>query len=204
MKVAIIGIQGSGKGTQAAMLAKATGWQHISTGDVLRDEISRETALGKKLAHFLDKGDLAPDHVVFSLMLPYLHKRHFILDGYPRSMAQVIPLDKEVILDKVVVLTMPDNEVYRRLGARRQCKQCHEIYGLNRQPSKAGACDECGGKLFKRDDDKPEAIEERLKIFHTETMQVIRHYKKKGIATEIDAARPVEDVFADIRKLFKV
>ncbi len=204
MRVAIIGIQGSGKGTQAELLSKATGWMHVSAGDVLRDEIKKQTSLGKKLQSLLNKGDLAPDHVVFSLMLPYLHKQDFILDGYPRNMGQAILLDKEIMLDKIIVLTMPDEEVYRRLGARVQCVQCHAIYGLSRKPRKEGICDECGGKLAKRDDDKKEAIAERLKIFHTETMQVIRYYKRKGIIAEIDAARAVEAIFRDIRKIFKV
>ncbi|MEK6812834.1 MAG: nucleoside monophosphate kinase [Nanoarchaeota archaeon] len=204
MKVAVLGIQGSGKGTQAQLLSQLTGWPCIAVGDLLRDEIKKGTKLGALLKSFLDKGDLAPDSLMFSLLLPFLHQTHFILDGYPRTLREAILLDKDILLDRVIVLTLPDAEVYKRLAARRQCEYCHAIYGLHMIPRRKDICDLCGGKLFHRDDDQPEAIAERLKIYHTETAYVIAHYQKKGIAATVDATLPVEIVFAEIRKLFKV
>ncbi|HLD13034.1 MAG TPA: nucleoside monophosphate kinase [Candidatus Nanoarchaeia archaeon] len=204
MKIVILGIQGSGKGTQAQLLEKTYGWKHISGGDLLREEEHKGTALARQLRTTIDKGLLVPDEIIHSLLLPYItHYEHFILDGYPRTLKEAILLDKTVHIDKVIHLILPEQEVYKRLQDRRECVRCHTTYNHAKPEQRKGYCDFCNTLLTTRADDTPEGIQQRIEIYHTETEPVLNYYKKKGILEEVDGTPEPKTIFNQLRKLFK-
>ncbi len=203
LKIAMFGPQGSGKGTQAAMLAKKYNLPALSTGDIFRSEIKKQTDLGKSVESLINGGRLVPDEITNKIVLGELakekYKNGFILDGYPRNMNQLAALEKNIGLDWAILLAISDEEVVKRLASRRVCSNCGAIYNiLNKPPQKEEVCDLCGGKLLMRDDDKPEAIKKRLAIFHAETESVLAYYKEKNKLIEIVGAGSIEEVFEEI------
>ncbi len=199
----MFGPQGSGKGTQAEMLAKKYNLPVLSTGDIFRREIKNQTEIGKLVESLINGGRLVPDEITDKIVLGELakekYKNGFILDGYPRNMNQLAALEKNIGLDWAIMLTISDEEVIKRLASRRVCSNCGAIYNvLNKPPRKEDVCDLCGGKLIMRDDDKPEAIKKRLAIFHTETEPVLAYYKDKNKLVEIIGAGSIEEVFEKI------
>ncbi len=202
MRILLIGPQGSGKGTQAQIVADKYKIPNISTGDIFRDAIARKTELGLKSESYTKKGFLVPDDIVTSLVKERVRQKDcregFILDGYPRNLNQAKALDKITNLDKVFVLKINDDLAIKRLSMRRQCKKCKTIYGAFNTPKKRGKCDKCQGKLIQRNDDKPSAIKKRLSIYHKETEPLIEYYKKKGIVHVINGNQSVAKVFSDI------
>jgi len=203
LKIAMFGPQGSGKGTQAAMLAEKYNLPALSTGDIFRSEIKKQTDLGKSVESLINGGRLVPDEITNKIVLGELakekYKNGFILDGYPRNMNQLAALEKNIGLDWAILLAISDEEVVKRLASRRVCSNCGAIYNiLNKPPQKEEVCDLCGEKLLMRDDDKPEAIKKRLAIFHTETEPVLAYYKEKNKLIEIVGAGSIEEVFEEI------
>lgn len=202
MRILLIGPQGSGKGTQAQLLADKHKIPNISTGDIFREAIARKTELGLKAESYTKKGLLMPDDIVTSLVKERVRQKDcregFILDGYPRNLNQARALDKITNLDKVFVVRITDDLAIKRLIIRRQCRKCKTIYSAFNLLEKRGKCDKCSGKLIKRDDDKPSAIKKRLNIYHKETEPLIDYYKKKGIVHIINGNQSVERVAADI------
>ncbi|MDO8628394.1 MAG: nucleoside monophosphate kinase [Nanoarchaeota archaeon] len=204
MKLIILGIQGSGKGTQAQLLEKTYGWKHISGGDLLREEEQKGTTLAKQLRTTIDKGLLVPDEIIHSLLQPYItHYQNFVLDGYPRTLKEAILLDKTVTIDTVIHLTIPKKEVYQRLKDRKECLQCHKTYNHEQPEKKQGICDICTIPLHQRTDDTPEGIHKRIQLYHEETEPVLKYYAKKGILKTIDGTPTPTTIFTHIRKLFK-
>lgn len=197
-KIIILGPQASGKGTQAEFLSKRLKLPKITTGDLIRMEISRRTPRGKFFSQLVTRGRLVPDKYVNEILFSRLKKADcragFILDGYPRNLAQARSLEKVFKTDLVVEIKLSDKEAISRISGRRIC-QCGTVYHLKfAPPAKKGACDKCGGKLFQREDDKPPAIRKRLKIYHRETEPLVRYYRKKGILIEINGRPPIPKV----------
>jgi len=205
LKLALFGPQGSGKGTQAEMLAKKYNLQVLSTGDIFRNEIKKQTELGKLAESLINGGRLVPDEITNKIVLGELakekYKNGFILDGYPRNMDQLTYLEKNVGLDLAIELAINDEEVVKRLASRRVCSKCGAIYNIsNKPPRKEGVCDLCGGKIEAREDDKPEAIKKRLAIYHGETESILKYYSGKGKLKRVSGASSIEKVFEEIAR----
>lgn len=196
----IVGPQGSGKGTQAKKICEKLEIQHISTGDIFRENIKNETELGKLAKSFIDRGELVPDEVTNKIVADALNgKDGFLLDGFPRNLSQAEFLDSVTMIDKVIEIQLPTDEVMKRLSGRRTCPICGEIYHVNFKPSKIeGKCDYDDGDLFQRDDDKPDAIMERLEIYDKQTLPIIEHYVERVIS--IDGSPAIDEVWQEIEK----
>ena len=200
MKLIIMGPQGSGKGTQADLIAKKYGIVHISTGDIIRKNISEGTELGKTFKEYADNGKLVPDNLIMEMVNARLGdddcKNGFIFDGFPRNTQQAEELEEISSVDAVVVVDVSDRESIRRIEGRRSCK-CGAVYHTFYNPSKiAEVCDKCGGRLVQRDDDREEIIKDRLRIYHGQTSPLIEFYGDKVIM--INGEQPIEKVFEDI------
>ena len=199
MKIVILGMAGSGKGTQAPLLSKKYGIPHISMGDLLREEVKNDSAIGKKINEIINAGRLVPDELTVSIIRARLSRgdcsKGFILDGFPRTVTQAEMLGEK--FDAAILLELGDAIAVERLSGRRQCRECGKIY------SRTGKCGACGGPLYQRDDDKPDVIKKRLEIYNTETTPLIAYYKKKNILKPVDASQAVNAVFADIEKALK-
>jgi len=208
MNIVIIGPQGSGKGTHSDILSKKLGIPHISTGDMFREEVKKGTELGKTLEKYMNEGKLVPDEIVNEVMKKRLSeddcKNGFILDGYPRNLNQAKMLDKIAKIDHVIYLDISDEKAIERISNRRQCRNCNAIYNLiTIPPKKPGVCDKCGGPLYQRDDDKPDAVKERLKIFHEVTKPIIDYYRERGILDIVNSESEVEETQRKIEEVMK-
>jgi adenylate kinase len=191
MKVVLLGPPGAGKGTHAADLSKEFGIPHISTGDILRAAVKAQTEVGLQAKSCMDKGELVPDAVVVSIIRERLKEkdctRGFLLDGFPRNIAQAQLLDDMLsgigtAIEAAVYLETSNGVIIRRLSNRRVCKRCGATYNLITMPSKMpGICDVCGGELYQRTDDAEETVLNRLKVYQAQTADLIDYYKKKGI-----------------------
>jgi adenylate kinase len=211
--IILLGPPGSGKGTQAKQIVERYGVPQISTGDLLRDNVARSTELGKKAKAVMERGDLVPDDLVFGMVAARLAHvdcaRGFILDGFPRNVAQAEWLDKFLkteFFDKgkmhtppvVVDIVVGYNELLRRLTGRRSCPTCGRIYNIHFQPPRvADTCDVDGAKLVLRKDDTEEVIAERLKTYERQTLPLTDYYRRQGRLRQLDGARPVEQVTAE-------
>ncbi len=200
MKIILIGIQGSGKGTQASILSSKYGFKHINVGEIFRSNIKNNTEIGKKIKEYVNAGKLVPDDIVIQMVKQELDKYdNFVLDGFPRNLNQAQFLVDNVKIDKVINLLLPDEISKKRLLARRVCENCKADYNLiYKPPKKEGVCDICGGKLIRRKDDTEEAIQQRLDAFHKETAPVIDFFKEKDLVLEIDANQSIEDIEREI------
>jgi adenylate kinase len=184
MRLIIFGPPGAGKGTYASQIGSKLKIAVISTGDIFREEVKRNTDLGRKVASFLRRGVLVPDEIVTDVLAKRIRmpdsKHGFILDGYPRTIEQAKALDAMAKIDAVIRLIVPEWIIIDRLSNRRVCRKCGAIYNLKYlKPKRAGICDRCGGELFQREDDKPEVIRERLKVYEAQTQPLIEYYRDK-------------------------
>ena len=192
MKMILLGPPAAGKGTQSAYLSEYYDIPAISTGSIIRHNISEGTELGVKAKKYIEEGKLVPDELIINLVINRVGekdcKKGFILDGFPRTVPQAQALDDNGInIDKVVEFTVPDEEIVKRISGRRSCKDCGTIYHIVSNPSKAGdKCDKCGGELVQRDDDTEETVRNRLAVYHKETEPVSSYYRKKGNLVTID------------------
>jgi adenylate kinase len=206
MRIVILGAPGTGKGTYASRLNVILGVPHISTGDMVRDEIKAQTDLGNKIKEYSDKGELVPDEIVIRLLEDRLKKsdckKGFLLDGFPRTISQAEALDRISEIDVAVNLNVPDEIIITRLSNRVTCKKCGAIYNLlTLKPKKEGICDICGGELYQRYDDKPKVIKERLDVYREKTEPLIEYYKKKGLLRDVqcnDLMTPPETMINQI------
>jgi adenylate kinase len=208
MKVIFLGAPGVGKGTYADRVIEKYHIPHISTGDILRDAVEKQTELGKKAKEYMDAGKLVPDDVIIGLMDERLKKddciKGYVLDGFPRTIPQAEALGKIQEVDNVINFNAPDELIIKRLSGRRTCRKCNAIYHIkNIPPKNEGICDKCGGELYQRDDEKPDVIKHRLEIYKKQTAPLINYYKEKGLLTAIDASRPPEEVVEEIVKLLE-
>ncbi len=201
----MLGPPGAGKGTQGELLCQELGLVHVSTGDILRDAVARGTELGKLAKKYMDAGDLVPDEVVIGIVRERLaqddaRSRGVLLDGFPRTVPQAEALEgilEELGYQKPLVVDMvvPDDEVVRRLSTRRVCRQCGAIYNVERDKLDVGdRCPKCGGEIYQRDDDRPEAIRERLKVYYEQTAPLIDYYRQRSNMVEVNCVGSVEEV----------
>ena len=196
MKIIMLGAPGAGKGTQAKMIAEKYGLPHISTGDIFRANIKNGTELGKEAKEYMDKGLLVPDELTVRLLLDRVAqddcKNGYVLDGFPRTIPQAEVLDAELaklgeMVDYAINVDVPDENIVKRMSGRRACLNCGATYHIvSIPPKKEGICDVCGSELVLRDDDKPETVQNRLKVYHDQTQPLIDFYEKKGVLRSVD------------------
>lgn len=206
MRIVMLGPPGSGKGTYASRLTAILGVPHISTGDMVREEIKAQTEIGKQIKEYSDRGELVPDEIIIAMLVNRLRKpdaqRGFILDGFPRTLRQAEELEKISKIDLVVNLNVPDEIIVQRLSNRLVCRQCGAIYNrLTLKPRVDEICDACGGELYQRDDDKPDVIRERLNVYRRSTEPLIHYYREKGVLRDIhcnDLMTPPEVIVKEI------
>ena len=199
MNIVILGAPGVGKGTYAGLLSKKYNIPKISVGDLFRRAIKDETELGKKIKSYVSSGDLVPDEIVIELVKNRLEendcKRGFLLDGYPRTVAQAEAMEKFKKIDVALNFVAPDEEIMSRIGGRRTCSKCGATYHIkNIPPEVEGICDRCGGKLVQRSDEKPEVIKNRLVVYREKTKPVVDYLRKKGSLVDIDAHYNIEEI----------
>ncbi len=203
MRIVLFGPPGAGKGTQAGLLSEKYGSAHISTGDILREAVANKTEVGLKAKGYMEKGELVPDEVVIAIAkekLSSIGDKGFILDGFPRTIAQAQALDEALAeigkpLDAVVNLQVDDEELVRRLSGRRVCPSCGEPYHTDsKRPRVEGKCDKCGADLVHRADDQPDAIRNRLKVYNTQTSPVLGHYEQRGVLRNIPATGGIGEI----------
>ena len=196
LKIMILGAPGAGKGTIAKMISKKYSIPQISTGDLIRDAMEKETELGKRAKSYYDRGDLVPDELVIGLLKERISrpdcKKGFILDGFPRTIGQAEALEQITRMDYIFNLLVSDATVLQRLGGRWTCKECGAIYHeVNIPPKVEGICDKCGGELYQREDQKPAVIKERLRVYEEQTAPLLDFYADKIINVDANG-RPEE------------
>jgi len=199
----MFGAPGVGKGTIAKMLSKHFKIPHVSSGDIIREEIKLKTSSGIEAEPYVSKGLLVPDDVVIDLIKDRLKeddcKKGIIFDGFPRTIPQAEHLDEAGIkIHKVINFTASEKTLIGRISGRRICPKCQAIFHVkNIPPKKEGICDKCGSDLYQRDDDKPESVKKRLKVYVKQTKPLIKYYTKKGLITDIDTEKPIPEIFKD-------
>ncbi|MEU8550818.1 adenylate kinase [Streptomyces roseoverticillatus] len=205
MRIVLVGPPGAGKGTQAAYLAKNLAIPHISTGDLFRANISQGTPLGQKAQEYMRAGQLVPDEVTIGMAKDRMGQADaadgFLLDGFPRNLAQAEALDAilkadDLKLDAVLDLEVPEDEVVKRIAGRRMCRKdsSHIFHAIYNPPAVEGVCDTCGGELYQREDDSEETVRRRLEVYHSETEPIIDYYKAQGLVVTISALGKVTEV----------
>ena len=203
--IILLGAPGAGKGTQAAMIAEEFKVPHISTGDILRRNMKEGTPLGLKAKAFVESGGLVPDEVVIGLVEDRLSqedcKNGYILDGFPRTIAKAEALDKVARIDLAINIDVPFETIIDRLGGRRVCV-CGETYHVSMLNGET-TCKRCGKELFVRDDDKPETVKNRLKVYSDQTQPLIDYYRSQNKVVDIKANGTKEEIFADIKKVLE-
>lgn len=210
-KIILLGPPGSGKGTQAKKISEFYKIPHVSTGEILRQTVSTPSRLAKRIRTYMNKGELVPDRIIFSIIRRRLKKTDtkigFVLDGFPRNIQQARVLDK--ILNEnsgvnVFNLEVKTGTIIRRLSKRRVCKSCGSNYHMEFQPPKVDEkCDRCAVALYQRDDDKPLAIRNRLKVYEKESRPLAEYYRKKGFLISVKGEGSEEEIFSSIRKHLK-
>lgn len=205
--VILLGPPGSGKGTQAVRLTKELGIPHISTGDLFRENMSKDTELGQRAKSFINAGKLVPDELVLEMLFDRVSRpdcaNGYLLDGFPRTLAQAEALDKHlgantnlVVLD----LEVPDEIIVKRASGRLTCKDCGSVYNRHfSPPAQEGVCDKCGGELVQRPDDRAEVVEERLRVYHSQTKPLVEFYAKKGVLSRVDGTQSPDQVFEALK-----
>ena len=208
LRTILLGPPGAGKGTQAVRIVEKYGVPHISTGDIFRDNIKRQTELGKKVVEYTGKGELVPDDLTCEIATGRLLEEDcqsgFLLDGFPRTVYQAEKLDEfldahGLKLDKVLNIEVDDEELIARLTGRRVCRKCGASFHIvNVPPAKEGICDVCGGELYQREDDSEETVRNRIEVYKNQTMPLVDYYTKAGNIATIDGAGELDEVFAEI------
>jgi adenylate kinase len=211
LNLVLLGPPGSGKGTQGERLQEDYRLPYWATGDILRAAVKEGTDVGKEAKKFMDAGDLVPDEVLIGIIAERISSAEagdgFILDGFPRTNGQAEALDAKMKelgreLTAAILIDVPEEEVVRRLGGRRTCKENGHVFHVEFDPPKEeGVCDVCGGELIIRDDDKPEVIKHRLEQYHEKTAPLIDYYEKKGILHRVDGAKDPDEVEKQIQAL---
>jgi adenylate kinase len=204
MKLIFLGPPGAGKGTYSTRICEQKGWAHISTGDILRENVKNQTEIGAKAKEFMERGELVPDEIITDMVKERLQEPDaqpgFIFDGFPRTKAQAESLEKLTNIETVINLVIPDWVLVEKILARRTCENCGQIYniadirfGPNNEykmppvvPNTEGICDKCGGRLVSRSDETKEVIENRLNVYKEQTEPLIKYYRKKGILKDVD------------------
>ena len=209
MRLVFLGAPGAGKGTQARQVGAGRGLLQIATGDIFREAATAGSSLGLEAKRYMDQGALVPDGVVVSLVTEWLERpaarKGFVLDGFPRTLAQAEALDRllaerGLALDRVIVLDVSESELVRRLTGRRVCRRCGASYHRSSSPPRVpGRCDRCGGELYQRDDDREATVRRRLALYEQETPPLLAYYRRRGLLTVVKGEGSVEAVAAAVR-----
>lgn len=209
MRLILLGPPGAGKGTQAVTIAQTYNIPHISTGDIFRQALKDETPLGMKAKEYMNKGQLVPDDIVIGIVQERLQQsdcgKGFLLDGFPRTTEQAGALDKILTekgtpIDNCINIEVPSQELIDRLTGRRVCKSCGATYhAIFNKPANESQCDECGGTLYQRDDDKEDTAKERLEVYERQTSPLIEYYQNQGTLVTINGLQSIDKVFNDIK-----
>lgn len=196
MRLILLGPPGAGKGTQAKFIEERVGVPHVSTGDLLRSAVRAQTTLGVEAQRYMNRGDLVPDDLVVKLVEDRVSadngKDGFLLDGFPRNTTQADVLERSLEMhgmniDHVVSIAVPRDELVRRLSGRRTCRNCGAMYHISSSPpAKSGVCDQCGGELFQREDDREDTIRARLVVYERETEPLHDYYRTRGVLRTVD------------------
>jgi adenylate kinase len=197
LKAIIFGAPGAGKGTYSSRLQAKLGIDVIAMGDIFRESVKQNSALGKKVKSFVEKGALVPDDVVVEVLKERLSRvpkgKGFLLDGFPRTIDQAKTLEGITDIDVILLLDVPDEIMIERISSRRICKKCGEVYNIRfLKPKVEGVCDKCGGELYLRADDNPEVIKNRLQVYKKQTEPLIAYYKKKKIPFVVSATKTLD------------
>ena len=209
MKLIFLGAPGAGKGTQAEIIAGKLNIPTISTGNIIREALANGTEMGLKAKSFIEAGKLVPDDVVIGIIKERLAcddcSNGFILDGFPRTIPQAEALDNMgIIIDKVVDIDVPDENIVNRMSGRRVCKACGSSYHIeNKKPKVEGVCDSCGGELQIRKDDAPETVLDRLNVYHEQTEPLKDYYAKCGKLRSVEGTAPIKEITASILKVLE-
>jgi adenylate kinase len=205
MRLILVGPPGSGKGTQAKLLSDRLHLMHIGTGDILREAIRQNTPLGRLAGPYILKGHLVPDDLVNEVVADRFRRDDrpecFVIDGYPRTLAQAASFDqvlRQQFLDLTAVLQfmVDDEEIVRRMTGRWSCPNCKQTYHMiSNPPKKVGICDVCGSKLIQRSDDREETVRERLRLYHAHTKGLVAHYRAQGLLHEIAGVGGIEEIY---------
>lgn len=204
MNVILLGAPGAGKGTQAVALVNTKGLVHVASGDLFRDNLSRNTELGQTAKTYMDKGELVPDDITVKMVLERIGRpdcaNGFLLDGFPRTIPQAEALDKALsaegkAIDKAISIAVPNEELVKRLSGRWICRNCQAPFHMvDAPPKEAGKCDHCGGELYQRDDDNETTVRNRLEVYSKQTAPLIDFYRNQGKLLEVNGNQPVEAV----------
>ena len=199
MKLIIFGPPSAGKGTQAQRLSEKYGIPQVSTGDLLREAVAKQTSLGVKIKSYLETGRLGPDDLIVQLISDRVSRPDcadgYLLDGFPRTMGQAVELDKMTDIDLVLSIVVDLELLVERAIGRRICKECASVYHVKFSPPKVeGVCDKCGGALIQRDDDREETVRKRLSVYTEQTAPLIDHFRAKGILVDVDGSLGIEAV----------
>jgi adenylate kinase len=207
--VVLLGPPASGKGTQAARLREELDLPHVASGDLFRENLKNETELGLKARTYMERGALVPDDITIAMVMDRLSRpdcaNGALLDGFPRTIAQAEALDAALAeqghrISSVLNIAVPDDVLVERVSGRRLCRICGESYHVKfRPPRQPGLCDKDGGELYQRDDDKPETVRERLKVYWEQTSPLIDHYRAQGVLVEVDGDQSIDAVTANLR-----
>lgn len=208
MNLIFLGPPGAGKGTLSSLAKDAFSLPHLSTGDLFRAAVKNQTPLGVKVKAIMESGGLVPDEITIAIVEEKLAqpdmKAGYILDGFPRTVAQAEALEGFSKIDRVVNFNLEEKELVRRLSGRRVCKSCGATYHVdNLPPKKEGLCDACGGELYTRKDDQPESITQRLKEYNEKTQPLIDFYARKGLMLDLDSAPAPEVILENLKKALK-
>lgn len=211
MNLIMLGPPGAGKGTQAVRLAKLYELPHISTGDIFRENVKEGTGLGRRAKEYMDRGELVPDQLVIDIVADRLLKpdceKGFILDGFPRTVAQADALASILAkqgksIDYVINVDVPDEALIKRISGRRVCRECGTIYNINFDVEPVGDdCRECSGEIYQRDDDLEETVRKRLEEYAAKTEPLIEYYRRAGLLLDVDGDAPLQEVLGSIRAI---
>ncbi len=207
-KVVLLGAPGTGKGTQAKKLSAKYGLPHVSTGDILRNAVKMGTELGLKAKTVMESGNLVPDKVILGIIKNRLVesdcKKGFLLDGFPRTLAQAEALDSFCSVNCAIQIDVPDDVLVKRLVLRRTCPSCGAMYHLEYQlPKVEGVCDKCGTALVQREDDREDVVKSRFRVYVEKTAPLIGYYQGKGVLHNVNGNRNVERVFSEIVQIME-
>jgi adenylate kinase len=210
----IFGAPGSGKGTYASRLQSKLGVHVIAMGDIFREIMKEDTALGREVRSYVEKGLLGPDSLTIQVLRQHIakikNKKGFLFDGYPRTIEQAKVLETIAKIDVIIQLVVPDWIIIERLSTRRICKNCGEVYNIRYlKPKKDMICDKCGGPLYQRPDDTPEVIKKRIKVYEQQTQPILQYYKEKNVpfirfkteSLEMPPEAAVEEILKGLKKL---
>ncbi len=212
MKIILMGPPGSGKGTQASYIASFAGVNSVSSGDLFRDNLARDTELGRSAKTYMDQGKYVPDDVTIGMVMAWIeapaNKKGFVLDGFPRTLLQAEALDDRLSelggIDKVILFNVPETELVKRLSGRILCRKCQTPFHKEFFPPKNdGECDKCGGELFQRDDDTEVVVRKRLKVYEEQTNPVVNWYRETSNIVEIDGSQGIRDVEAVLNEALR-